>query len=381
MNIGFDAKRAFHNNTGLGNYSRTLINGLANLYPEHEYFLFNPKPSKRFPKPDFKNVHELLPMDFFHKRLSSFWRSSAQTRDIKNNHIDVFHGLSGELPFGIQRSGAKAVVTIHDLIFERYPKQYGVINTNIYRKKFQYACAKADRVIAISAQTKTDLIDLYKIPEEKIEVCYQSCAPHFAEKATDQKKQQLRNAYHLPEQFFLYVGSIIERKNLLRICEGLVAGNITTPLVVVGNGKKYKEDVKTFLANHNRTAQVLFLSEKNIGDQKLSLNYPENLAALYQMALALVYPSIYEGFGIPVLEALWSGLPVITSNISCLPETGGDAAYYVDPFRVEELATALKKVGEDELLRSSMREKGAQHAQNFTLEKCTGSVMKVYQSL
>jgi glycosyltransferase involved in cell wall biosynthesis len=381
MNIGFDAKRAFHNNTGLGNYSRTLIKGLAEYYPQHQYYLFNPKSSTRFLKPPFSNVHEVRPESFFSKNFSSFWRSNLVKKDLKNLGIQLYHGLSHEIPFGIQNTGIPSVVTIHDLIFERYPQQYNKIDIQIYRTKFKYACGHADRIIAISNQTKQDLIELYNVNENKIDICYQSCDPEFGKTASVEEKEKLRKQLDLPSEFFLYVGSVIERKNLLNICKALklVLPDINIPLVVIGNGKSYKQKVKFFLEENNLSDKVIFLSE--IEAFATSLQTPKNMASIYQMAVAMIYPSFYEGFGIPVLEALWSRLPVITSNVSCLPETGGDGVYYIDPASEEEIATAMKRIYSEKELRNVLIEKGQAHAQNFTLQKCSEGLMNVYQKI
>ena len=171
MKIGFDAKRAFHNNTGLGHYSRTLIRSLANYYPEHEYYLFNPKPATLF-RIDGGNIHEVRPTGMIDKLLSSAWRSSRVKNDLQRLQIQLYHGLSHEIPIGIRSTGIPSVVTIHDLIHERYPEQYNRVDVSIYRKKFRYACENANHVIAISEQTKRDIIQFYKTPEEKITVCY-----------------------------------------------------------------------------------------------------------------------------------------------------------------------------------------------------------------
>ena len=180
MNIGFDAKRAYHNGTGLGHYSRTLIRSLAEYFPQDEYFLFNPKPSELF-KLNGKNIHEVLPSKLLHKTLSSVWRSTWIKNDLEKLDIDIYHGLSNEIPLDIHKTGIKSVVTIHDVIFERFPEQYSKIDVEIYKRKFKYACDHADKVIAISEQTKKDIMEFYKTPEEKITVCYQSCNPAFAE--------------------------------------------------------------------------------------------------------------------------------------------------------------------------------------------------------
>lgn len=377
MKIGFDAKRAFHNTTGLGNYSRTLTEGLARFYPQHQYYLFNPKRSHLY-RPSFENVHEIRPSGI-DKIFSAFWRSSGVKKDLQRYGIDLYHGLSHEIPVGIEKTGIPSVVTIHDLIFERYPEQFKRIDVQIYRKKFRNACVHADRIVAISKQTRQDIIDRYKIDGSKIEVCYQSCDPVFSYRNHEKEKEEIRKRFELPEEFFLYVGSLIERKNLLNVCKAMFQLKEKTdiPLIVIGDGKSYKQKVKDYISRSKLNSRIIFLSEKKYE----KMPGPKELAAIYQMAIALIYPSFCEGFGLPVLEALCSGTPVITSNISCLPEAGGDAAYYVDPGSNEQIAEAMLKIYSDQGLRMKMINAGRQHVQNFTLEKCTETVMDVYQKI
>ena len=383
MNIGFDAKRAFHNKTGLGNYSRTLITGLATYFPEHQYYLFNPKPYGIYPKADFAHVHEVLPKTFLSKKLSSVWRSNWVKEDLKQLNINLYHGLSHEIPMGIRNTGIPSIVTIHDLIFERYPEQFKKLDVQIYRQKFKYACKEAHRIIAISKQTKEDIVNLYQIDKDKIDICYQSCHPAFSKSISIEEKEHIRKKYGLPELFFLYVGSIIERKNLLNICKALnqLSSKIDLPLVVIGEGNKYKATVQDYIQKQNLGNKIIFLSDNSAVQGDLEFQRPEIFAAIYQMALAMIYPSYFEGFGIPVLEALWSRLPVITSNQSCLPETGGDAAYYVNPGSSEEIANAMLRIYQDGLLREDMKNRGWDYAQRFTLETCTRNVMEVYKKL
>ncbi len=385
MNIGYDAKRAYHNGTGLGHYSRTLINSLAQFYPGHEYYLFNPKAGK-FLLPEVKNIHQILP-DFPSSLFPSAWRSSWVKKDLKKLNIDLYHGLSHEIPAGIQKSKIKTVVTIHDLIHERYPGQYSTIDVKIYNKKFRYACEHADKIIAISNQTEQDIINFYKTPVEKITVCYQSCNPIFLKEINEVEKERIKKFYDLPDKYFLYVGSIIERKNLLAICKALVllkndpdSYRENIPLVVIGGGGKYKKQVKEYIYMNGLEKLVIFLSEHKAANAE-SFRTAKDFPAIYQSAFAMIYPSTFEGFGIPVLEALFSKLPVITSNIASLPEAGGDAAYYIDPFKPGEIAIAMKKIFYDEQLRETMKQKGILHAQNFTQQKCAEAVMNVYKSL
>ncbi len=383
MRLAFDAKRIFQNNTGLGNYSRTLVSSLATYFPEHDYFLYAPKHTSLFDTAAFPNMHVELPAGFPSTLLKSLWRSKWVKEDLCKNHIDIYHGLSHEIPFGIQRTNIKTVVTIHDLIFERYPEQFSKIDVRIYRKKFTNACHNADRIIAISEQTRRDIIDMYHIDEGKISVCYQSCNPAFATTVDDNLKTRIRKKYNLPKEFFLYVGSVIERKNLLNICKALLLASqdIRIPLIVIGSGGSYMEKVKNFVNDNNLNAQVTFLSETEEARTAEAFRSGKDFPAIYQSATALLYPSYFEGFGIPVLEALWSRLPVITSHVSCMPETGGDAALYIDPASPHEIADAMITICRNKSLAEDMKQKGWQHAQHFTQRKCAEDVMNVYLSL
>lgn len=383
MNIGFDAKRAYHNTTGLGYYSRSLIEQMVALHPEHEYYLFNPRPSNGF---FFKadHIHEIRPSTFPSTLFTSAWRSKWVTSDLKKLKIDLYHGLSHEIPMGIEKTGIRSVVTIHDLIHERFPAQYNKIDLKIYTHKYKNACRNADKIIAISAQTKQDIIDYYKTPAEKIEVCYQSCSNSFTEIATDAEKARIAIKYQLPGQFFLSVGTINERKNLLNVCKAifLLRNDIDIPLVVVGRGSgTYYTQVKDLVLQQGLENKIIFLSEKPGSKTDSSWLCTDDLAVIYQQSMAMLYPSFFEGFGVPVLEALWSHTPVITSNVSSMPEIGGDAVYYVDPMSASEIAAAMKAIATNPGLADSLVQKGIIQAQKFTPEKHIESVMNVYRSL
>jgi glycosyltransferase involved in cell wall biosynthesis len=382
MNIGFDAKRAFHNNTGLGNYSRTLIHSLHDFFPENNYYLFNPKKSNRY-QIIGKNIHEILPIAFLDTLIPSLWRSHRVLNNLKKLNINIYHGLSHEIPFGIEKTNIKSVVTIHDLIIFRHPEHYKKIDVRIHEKKIKYACENADHIIAISEQTKTDIIKFFNIEEKKITVCYQSCDKKFEQKISEQEINLVKQKLGLPEQFFLYVGSITERKNLLTICKAMQINKdeLNIPLVVIGNGKKYKEEVKSFLHQHNLSASVIFLSDNEIAKALPEYISGDCFPAIYHAATALIYPSLFEGFGIPILEALWSETPVITSNTSCLPEAGGEGSYYVDPLNPEQIAIGMKEIFNNKSLADEMRKKGKIHAMKFSPEKCAASVMKIYKKL
>jgi glycosyltransferase involved in cell wall biosynthesis len=170
---------------------------------------------------------------------------------------------------------------------------------------------------------------------------------------------------------------------LLNICKAVKAlkEKVDIPLVVIGNGREYKQIVQDYVKSNNLEDRVIFLSDREAVKRDPDFQRSETFAAIYNMATTMIYPSYFEGFGIPVLEALWSRLPVITSNVSCLPETGGDAAYYVSPDSSDEIATGMLRIHNDDTLRAEMKEKGLVQARNFTLENCTNSVMEVYKKV
>lgn len=377
MNIGFDAKRAFHNHTGLGNYSRTLIESLSNYFPDEHYFLFNPKKSDLF-KFNTQHVHEVNPEGLLNSLFPSYWRSKGMIPQIEH-HVDLYHGLSNELPFGIHRSKVRKVVTIHDLIYEFYPQQYRDNDIRIYRKKFKYACEAADRIIAISESTRQDLIETYQLPSDKIEVCYQSCESRYFTSATDTHKHLVAAKYQLHKPYFLSVGSIIERKNLLNTCKAFAGlkQQHDIQLVIIGKGNgRYKQEVTHFIQSNQLQDDVIFLEDRFMANEVFT-----DLPTLYQSALALVYPSIKEGFGIPVLEAQASGTVAITSNCSSLPEAGGEACLQVNPQETNEIFNAMYTILHDEKLTTRLVQEGIQHAQLFNHKITCEKVMNVYKKL
>ena len=370
MKIGFDAKRAFNNSAGLGNFSRNTIRALSRQFPNDRYFLFHPGNSNPlFIPPD--NSTEVRPKSILWKSLRYGWRSFRVGGLARKLDLDIYHGLSHELPVWIENSKIKTVVTIHDLIYLRYPEYYHRIDRNIYNQKFRRACKVATKIHAISEQTKQDLMTYFFVPEEKIKVIYQSINPVFFERAEDAQKQEIRKKYQLPQKFILSVGTVEPRKNLLGLLEGMILSKTYLPLVVVGKLTDYQHKVQKFIEADLNRHEVFFLSR--IENDELSV--------LYQMAEVLVYPSFFEGFGLPVAEAQASGCPVITSFTSSLPEVGGDAALYVNPDRPETIGKALKKVLEDSVIRDSLVSKGLINAQRYAPANFARQLKHLYNTL
>lgn len=375
MRIGFDGKRAVQNNTGLGNYSRYITDILCHFYPKNDYILYAPKKRKNARldalTKQYKQLHLAFPTAGIWKKLSSLWRVCGITKQLKQENIDLFHGLSNELPLNICKSPVKSIVTIHDLIFLRFPKYYHLIDRKIYKYKFRKACENSDKIIAISECTKRDIIQYFNISPDKIEVVYQGCDTSFALPASEEKKREVRRDYRLPEHYILNVGSIEERKNVLLAVKAMAMLPKHIQMVIIGKRTKYTEEIEEYVNNHGLRERVHILS-----------NVPfDDLPAFYQMADIFVYPSRFEGFGIPIIEALNSGTPVIAATGSCLEEAGGPDSIYIDPDDVQGLANAFKLIYSDSAKRKEMIEKGLVFAKRFSERKQAEEIMNIYKEL
>ncbi len=368
-NIGFDAKRAFLNKTGLGNYSRSAIKALAKYFPENNYFLYTPKIGFEN-KPDFwLNINQIEIKTPHQKFFKSLWRSKSIVADLKRDQIQLYHGLSQELPLSIKKSGIKTVVTIHDLIYLKYPEYFGLINRKIYEWKAKTACETADLIIAVSEQTKTDLIQYFQVSPQKIKVVYQGCDPAFRVQQNEAVKKAVRLKYNLPSKFILQVGTIEARKNLLLTVKALKNIPANVFLVVVGRQTDYINLIKNYLVKEALQNRVLFLSTVSFRD----------LPAIYQLAAVFVYPSRYEGFGIPIVEALCSGTPVVAATGSCLEEAGGPDSLYIDPDDDASFTAQINLILQNDQLKSKMKTKGLEYSLRFEEKNIAQNLMNVYR--
>lgn len=375
MRIGFDAKRAYQNYTGLGNYSRDLLRSVMELAPENDYFLYAPKITK-IPTVKFiaqhDNVQVTTPQTQLDKTFKGLWRSVNLEKTLVQDNLEIFHGLSNEIPRKGNGSKIKYVVTIHDLIFKRYPRNYKAIDRRIYNTKFKYACKNSDRIIAISEQTKRDIVEFYGIPSDKIEVIYQTCHENFKKQYSEEVKAHIKEKFDLPSEYVLNVGTIETRKNLFGIIQATLSMKNDLPIVVVGKKTRYlnflKVQMQKLKIDPNR---IIFLKNVSI----------EELPAIYQMASVFVYPSHFEGFGIPIIEALHSGVPVITSNGGCFSEAAGPYSQFVDPDDPEEIGEAIDLVLSDSALRQKMLFEGKKYVSKFEPDILTHQLLNVYQQL
>ena len=369
LTIGFDAKRIVSNATGLGSYGRTLVNDLIRRADDDvDLLLYAPNPGRddlrqqilinehadfRYPQSSIVNCQLSI--------LNSYWRTFGITNDLKRDGVQLYHGLSGELPIGLRKAGIPGLVTIHDLIFLRHPEYYPWIDAKLYAWKFRQTLKEADHIIAISQRTKVDIMEFGNVPPERISVVYQSYNPRFSATPSAETQAAVRKRYGLPEHFILNVGTIERRKNLRLAVEALPLLPTDIHLVAVGRQTKYVREIPESPRLH-----------------MLSGVPDSDLAAIYSLADAFVYPSRYEGFGIPIIEAIAAGLPVVACTGSCLEEAGGPANLYVNPDDAAGLAEAICQVLPGNPDREQRIQQSQQYIKRFEGLDVAGQMMSIY---
>jgi len=335
MKIGFDAKRIFHNSTGLGNYGRDAIRILHRYTPIEKFVLYNTAPSNVDRLDILQNIFIKYPKGWFWKKFSSLWRLGPVSKQIIKDKVDIFHGLTGELPAGLKNNGIRTVVTIHDLIFLTHPHYYSFLGAD----------------------------------PEKITVVYQGCNNVYKKEYDQDFKDKVRKKYGLPQEFLLNVGTLQERKNAFTLVKAI--NGTDYHLVLVGSEKKYAQKIHAYIQENRLQSQITFL--KNVEDTEL--------AAIYQLATVFSYPSICEGFGIPIIEALFSKTAVITTKGGCFPEAGGPDSVYVEPLDADALRIEIRRLFENPELRKEIEEKGYRFVQKFSDEAVAQNLYGVYKAI
>lgn len=337
MRIAFDAKRYYHNNRGLGNYSRDVVRLIRTYAPEWELQLIDKSGIGR----------SFMPCPI----------------------CDIYHGLSGEIP--LQRSSwsnIKTIVTMHDAIFVRYPELYSPTYRWLFAQKVRYACTHADVIIAISEQTKRDLMEFFDADEAKIHVIYQGCSNIFRQHVSELDKAAIQHQYLLPSLYILIVGAVEARKNLKGLIQAVAAAKIDIPIIAVGSRTRYADEAEALARQLHVTLRILS-------------NVPfTQLPAFYSLAEMMVYPSHFEGFGIPILEAMCMNTPVITSTGSCFHEVAGEAALYANPTHPEQLGEHIYTILNDNKLKQRLIETGQKQSQLFSDEQVAHNLIQVYES-
>lgn len=374
MKIAFDGEKAATDRAGVGNYGRFTIRTIAERFPDCQIDIYVPrrKDGERleqfFRQP---NVTVCYPTHPVLRHFPKLWKRFGIPYELMKRGADIYHGLGNELPANIRKAvHTRSAVTVHDLIFLFYPYSYSWLERHRLNIIYRSSCRNADRVIAVSECTSRDIVKYYFIPKSKISVAYQGCDPGFRKRCTPETLQDTRRRLSLPERYILCVGTIEMRKNAALIVKTL-QDIPAIHLVLVGKRTPYAGYVESVARGCHVEDRVHILTD--VGS--------EDLPAVYQMADVFVFPSRYEGFGIPILEALCSGVPVIGATGSCLEEAGGDAALYADPDSAGNLTQKIIKVLTDKELRREMTERGYHCASAFSEEVLADRLMEIYRDL
>ena len=375
MRIGIDVSRTAEETTGVGYYAKYLVDALAKIDTANQYTLYGiffdcyPKAWKKAHVPtaaNFKLHQRWWPSALMRRR----WLRSGKQADNFIGNVDVLHSTAYTMP---AVNSAKMVVTVHDTSCLVYPEFHTEANNKFVVRNLHLAGRRADMILADSKNTKREIMRFLHVPEERIEVVHLAASDVFDETQSDADIRGVRAKYRIDKQYILTVGSIEPRKNLARTLVAFKAlidlGLYDYQLVIVG-GKGWKNDTLERV-----------VSQLNIADRLIFTGYvvEEDMPLLYQGAEFFVYPSIYEGFGLPVLEAMASGIPVVTSNSSSLPEVAGEAAILVDPTDTHAIFDAMKGLGGNASLRAEMANKGKSQAKTFSWERTARKTLQVYQ--
>ncbi|MBE37735.1 MAG: hypothetical protein CMP50_03690 [Flavobacteriales bacterium] len=363
MKVAFDAKRAYNNITGLGNYSRSVINSVSKLRKKDTFFLATPTINQRIYNIKKSNIELIQPNKFTNKH---FWRFKGINKQLNSEKIDLYHGLSNEIPYNLK---IKSIVTVHDLLFLKYPEFYNYLDRYIYTFKSKIACQQSNQIIATSLQTKNDIINYFQINENKIKVIYQSCQNEFIDKSNDDiLKSTIKEKLKKP--FLLFVGSIEKRKNLLFLLKAINKINNIHLICIGRKGDAYNK-VLSYITKNKLEKKITFLSIYNTN----------TLATIYRLSRGLIYPSIDEGFGIPIIEAMYSKIPVITSDKPIFKEVGGSNSYYFESGKLDSLISAIKEIWTDSNDRSKRIEKNFNYVQKFNETQQAEKIVNLYKHL
>ena len=381
LRIGIDYTAAVRQGAGIGRYTRELVRSLAELNRGHDYVLFAAAGGRRLANMNWPPNFTMRSVPLSDRALAILWHRLQLPLwvELVTGPVDIFHSPDFVLP-PVRR--ARTLVTVHDLSFIRYP-QCADANLRAYLNKVvPRSVQRADLVLADSQSTKDDLMGLLDLTPDRIKVVYPGVEERFRPIEDPTLLEETRKRYNLPPRFILGLGTLQPRKNFARLIEAFAdlrsfdvaqdrSATCDLHLVIAGGKGWLYEEIFA-------TVEQLGLEEKVIFPGFVA---DEHLPALYNLADLFVFPSLYEGFGLPPLEALACGAPVITSDASSLPEVVGEAGLIVEATDVENLAEAMKRVLEDDALQAEMIARGLEQAKKFTWEKAAAKLLNLYETL
>jgi glycosyltransferase involved in cell wall biosynthesis len=364
MRVAIDTRKI--HDFGIGTYIRNLLRQLARIDRDTEYVLLCREPDLGIAAqlgPNFRSVREPSPNYSLREQIHVPWV-------LRRERPDVYHAPHYVLPAAVR---CRSVVTIHDCIHLMFPQYLPNRAAYAYARASMWAASRrSDRILTVSEASKRDILSLFNVKPEKIVVVYNAIDEHFWETPAEEDVARVRERYQLDHEFVLYVGNIKPHKNLVRLIEAFAEfrrdGFESVKLLIIGDEISKLPALRRAVHRHKLHKHVRFFG----------FVPSRTLAILYRLAAVFVFPSLYEGFGLPPLEAMASGTPVITSNVSSLPEVVGDAAVLIDPLQPEAIADALGRVLSDSALREELRQRGLERARHFSWERSIRRVREIY---
>lgn len=371
--ICLDLQPMLSQKTGIGYYTENLVknlyNGNKNKYTGVTFSFFRRKKNQRLIEGIRYKHYNFFPFYSEKIRFISKFLPISTNFFLKENY-DIYHSFNSNIPYKIKKN-INVIITIHDLIPFLFPE----LCKGDKKKYFDSLVEKIKRVniiITVSEYSKRDIIKYLKVDPQKIRIVSPGIELKDYERVKDNEIKKVKEKYNLPKKFILFLGALEPKKNIVNIIKGFERANLKNIKLVIAGGKgwKYEEIFETYKNSPYK---------KNI--QMLDYIAEEDKIALYKGAELFIFPSLYEGFGMPVLEAMASGIPVITSNISSLPEVAGEAAILVNPYDIVEIAKAIENVIKNDKLKKEMIEKGLKQARKFTWENSVKKLEKIYSEL
>ncbi|GIK66609.1 MAG: hypothetical protein BroJett018_44030 [Chloroflexota bacterium] len=375
MTLYLDVSAGVNVSSGLGRYSRSLTHALIRHLAKPPALFYNYIEGRTKPIEGLPELAATRVKLGYKAWRMAVWMGQLTGRDFRQltPGVTLFHAMEHLLMPLNRQPKVPTVMTVHDLIFELFPEHHKRLNHVFLTRAMPLFVKRADAIIAVSEASKRDLIEHYGTPGEKITVVYEAADTHF-QLPTPAKIAEVRTKYHLPEQFLLVVGAIEPRKNYSRLVEALMIlrqKHTDLKLVVVGSkGWLYEPFFQR-------------IKELQAGEHVLFPGYvpDDDLPAVYSAATITVMASVYEGFGLPILEAMACGSPVVCSQSSSLPELGGEVAHYFDPLSIDSMVGGLDTVLNDEALQQKMRIEGLGQAAKFSWERAAKETIGVYEQI
>jgi glycosyltransferase involved in cell wall biosynthesis len=361
-------------NNGISRYIENLYGRIFQIDKENFYYLFLNEPScflQRIASDKVQFRHSFGPET--NKYIRTLWENVTLPIEVSRIKPDIFHSLNYSLPFFL-KPDVKKLAIVYDLIWVKFPEFFSRDTVLAAKRKFQHMCNVADKIISISNSTKNDILEHFKCEANKIEVVYPGVDLLLFKKIVDNDiLNTVRAKYNLPSKFILWIGEPRKNKNLRLLFEAFVdaklSNNLAHSLVVCSNKVNEWQDAKDIF----KRFKEFFVIIDNVSN--------EDLPVFYNLADIFLFPSLYEGFGLPPLEAMACGTPVVVSNSTSLPEIVGEAALKVDPNKPYEIGEAIARVLCDEQLRIKLIKAGRQRVENYRWENSVKLLLRVFEDL